>query len=601
MKGILYQKRFLNRLGFVLLFCFFGVSGFFTINTANALINENFDSYTPGVDFCAVSDWFVDTGTAMVATDISQSAPNSFNGGNTIWQEIDPVAVGVGSFSYNQRTDYAYPDGVEFYLSGPTRAYYFMHLDIYDAGDMQGFTDVNWYYRNASNVRVLLASTTAMAWHTVHYEIDVLNGNAKFKIDDGDWTGWLAQYRQEAMDTVNYVAIGKNWVDDLVDNSAPPVFAITSPVSQSAQLDGDYITISGTCLDDGEARIAFTSLCIWDDNLVYDVDCVGGEFSDVFHFQGVGETFLIAVDASSTASDCVDYDDKMDVISVDGFEAVEGYPSFWAFDYNYNSRYDIEIVSPPDFDTAITLDVASTSVDVIYSFDYPRPLSPFLVFKIKQYDGNGSLLDDDYHSKQVNEMASTTSYSVNMLASTTPYHYVVQLFERESLVRQFAFGVYSSDTEWPTATGWDIFPTYDIDSACDDVASSSGTTADNFRYGMECALRKVMYWAVNPKDNTYFRLQQALLNAQEQFPISVYYQVQNTLLDVRMASTSDISVTFLPAGDDLGLTGEVFNSHMLSDTFGTVWDYFYNTLEYIIFAVGFLYFVFRIYKIARKE
>jgi hypothetical protein len=223
-------------------------------------------------------------------------------------------------------------------------------------------------------------------------------------------------------------------------------FEITSPEQDEYKIKESWITVEGHCPTDGSNRIALTNDCSNFSNLDYTVDCAGGSFSSDFYYNGSSD-WVVAVEADSVAGDCVDYDNLMDVVSINGIEVIEGYPDEWHFNYDYFDDYDIEIVSPVFDMPALTLPLGSTNVDMTFSFVYPHPLSPNLSFNMKQYDENGNLLNSAYHTKALYEMANTNNYTVNLSASSTAIHYVVQLLNNGELVRQYPFGVFVSDLD----------------------------------------------------------------------------------------------------------------------------------------------------------
>ena len=223
-------------------------------------------------------------------------------------------------------------------------------------------------------------------------------------------------------------------------------FEITSHDNDSPAINDSYITVSGTCPINGENRIGFTNDCLGYENIEYNVDCVDNEFSGQFYHEATNHR-LIAREISSVSGDCVDYDDLMDYITLSGLEIIEGYPDDWYFNFDYYDDYDIEITSPIFDVPALTLPLGSSAVDMSFSFIYPHPLSPFLVFNIKQYDETGNLLNDSYHNKALYEMTDTNNYIVNLTASSSPIHYVVQLLNNGDLVRQYPFGVFVSDLD----------------------------------------------------------------------------------------------------------------------------------------------------------
>lgn len=228
--------------------------------------------------------------------------------------------------------------------------------------------------------------------------------------------------------------------------SGIPAFTITSPEQNETEIKESWITVEGNCPTNGENRIALTNDCSSFSNLNYDIDCVNNSFSSDFYYSGNSGT-IVAVEVDSQATDCVDYDDLMDVVSINGIEVIEGYPDEWHFNYDYYDDFDIEIVSPSFDMPALTIPLGSTDVDMNFSFTYPQPLSPYLVFNMKQYDEDGNLLNDAYHTKALYEMTDTDNYTVNLNASSTPIHYVVQLTNDGDLVRQYPFGVFVSDLD----------------------------------------------------------------------------------------------------------------------------------------------------------
>jgi len=231
------------------------------------------------------------------------------------------------------------------------------------------------------------------------------------------------------------------------DEYTPAVeFSIISPEMNEMKIKDSWFTVSGSCPTNATDQIALTNICSDFSNLEYTVDCVNNQFSADFYYSGLSD-WVVAVDKDSVAGDCVDYDDLMDGVEINGIEVIEGYPDDWYFNYNYYDDFDIEIVSPVFDMPALTLPLGSLAVDMSFSFVYPHPLSPFLVFNMKQYDENGNLLNDSYHNKALYEMPDTNNYTVNLTASSSPIHYVVQLLNNGDLVRQYPFGVFVSDLD----------------------------------------------------------------------------------------------------------------------------------------------------------
>lgn len=244
--------------------------------------------------------------------------------------------------------------------------------------------------------------------------------------------------------------------------SANPItipFEITTPSSSQEVINDTWVTVEGTCPIDGEHRIGFTNDCLGFEEIEYTASCVDNTFTAQFYKSSLSER-IIARDIDSVSGDCVDYDDLMDFVTVDGIEFVDGYPEDWYFNFGLYDDYNIQIKSP-SFDTALTLPKGSTSKDFTFGFTYPDGTINDLTFNIKQYDSDGTELNSSFHNRTLESMADTSNYTVTLAASTTPYHYVVQLLASSTLKRQYPFGVYVSDLEFvgnPDDEGGYFFP-----------------------------------------------------------------------------------------------------------------------------------------------
>ncbi len=229
----------------------------------------------------------------------------------------------------------------------------------------------------------------------------------------------------------------------------PPVFAITSPLNNDPEIRDTWITVSGTCAIAGNNRIGLTNNCEDFSNITYNIDCVGGKFSGQFYYDGLGDKRIVARDISSASTDCMDYDDQMNFISVRTIEVINGYPNDWYFNFDYYNDYDIKIKSPT-FDTALTLPYGSTNAVFNFQFVYPSSSTlSNLNFTIKQYDSNSNLLNGSYINKLLSAMSDTNNYQVTLNASSTiPLHYVVQLTNSGVMKRQYPFSIYVSDLDF---------------------------------------------------------------------------------------------------------------------------------------------------------
>ena len=225
-------------------------------------------------------------------------------------------------------------------------------------------------------------------------------------------------------------------------------FEITSHHDESPAEEDTWITVTGTCPIAGENRIGLTNDCLGFENIEYNISCVDDEFSGQFFKSSLSDR-LIARDIDSVSGDCVDYDDLMDKVDLRGIEIIEGYPDDWYFNFDYYDDYDIKIKSP-EFSTALTLPIGSTSAEFTFGFIYPTSSTlSNLNFNINQYDEDGNLLHSSYHNQDLSSMLDTWNYSVTLPAtSTQSLHYVVQLTDSGEIVRQYPFGIYVSDMDF---------------------------------------------------------------------------------------------------------------------------------------------------------
>lgn len=142
---------------------------------------------------------------------------------------------------------------------------------------------------------------------------------------------------------------------------------------------------------------------------------------------------------------------------------------------------------------------------------------------------------------------------------------------------------------------------YDITQACASMDSSASTT---FAYGVECGLRRVMYWATTPSYQTQLNFLNASQDLKDQFPMSIYYQVKDNMmvLSQEMASSSTSTIFSIPLmlygiGDNI----ELLNENTFDEKLGDVWGNFNSMISYFIYTIVFLYFIKEIFRIAEKN
>lgn len=102
-------------------------------------------------------------------------------------------------------------------------------------------------------------------------------------------------------------------------------------------------------------------------------------------------------------------------------------------------------------------------------------------------------------------------------ATATTIDYCVLIVDSDNLIDE-----YLCDTTvfWTSEADLGL-PVYDIESACDDVEASDESTWDDMRYGIECAFRKVIYWAFTPHATSTMNLRSATEDFKKNFPMSV--------------------------------------------------------------------------------
>jgi len=139
---------------------------------------------------------------------------------------------------------------------------------------------------------------------------------------------------------------------------------------------------------------------------------------------------------------------------------------------------------------------------------------------------------------------------------------------------------------------------------CVTVATSSGEFFDDFRYGLECGSRRLIYWMFRPSESAILRLSNSKEVLMQEFPFNVYADL-NYILSTSTVSTSSI-VTYGDLINDSGYDNanyEMANfdqvATIINDNFFTVTVY--NTLTFLVYLIGFVYVVVRSHKIIHKD
>lgn len=102
------------------------------------------------------------------------------------------------------------------------------------------------------------------------------------------------------------------------------------------------------------------------------------------------------------------------------------------------------------------------------------------------------------------------------------------------------------------------------DHICDDVATSSGEFWDDFRFGIECGFRKIVYWVIYPSDKSVNNLSKGYANLKKQFPFSAYFGITDTINESIASTTVNSNGTFnIPF---INATGSYYMLPVLSST-----------------------------------
>jgi len=353
--------------------------------------------------------------------------------------------------------------GIEYYTYGTLSIYRNTKnnysWNIYDDGGYPIIQFATNYVTGRLTATTLSGSQywliTSYTWNQVEWELFEDTHTISFRFAGGSWTTPVSYGDTHSLATAIVFSSTYNntlypqYFDTLGLTRAIMTvpFEITSPSSSASVINDEYITVSGTCSTNGENRIGLTNNCLGFNDIEYTLACTDNTFSGQF-FKSGSTNNVIARDIDSVSGDCVDYDELMDFIQVGGFNAVNGYPNDWYFNFEYYDDYDIRIKSPA-FDTALNLPAGSTSTNFTFGFIYPSGQLANLNFNIKQYDSSSNLLNANYFNEDLSNMADTWNYTVNLVASSTQgLHYVVQLTESGEMKRQFPFGVYVSDLDF---------------------------------------------------------------------------------------------------------------------------------------------------------
>jgi hypothetical protein len=138
---------------------------------------------------------------------------------------------------------------------------------------------------------------------------------------------------------------------------------------------------------------------------------------------------------------------------------------------------------------------------------------------------------------------------------------------------------------------------YNIESACDDVATSTGSFASDIRYGIECGIRKTLYWTFTPQTETKLKLQDSNESLKKNFPFNLYTDTRKIFSDIKDKTTA--TGTAIVMGDlikwgdtqtqDTLNNTVFFSNETISSGLSGAWTTIYNSIISIIYTLLIFY------------
>lgn len=142
---------------------------------------------------------------------------------------------------------------------------------------------------------------------------------------------------------------------------------------------------------------------------------------------------------------------------------------------------------------------------------------------------------------------------------------------------------------------------YDVDSACDDVATSTGSFLSDVRYGIECSFRKVIYWSFVPKNEKISDFVDSVNLLQKTFPFSlisdatdiIFYPVTATSTPAQIPALLSLVI---PGAEDMYLDLADFEE---TTFYENVYSVVYGGMEKFLYIITFVFICLLIYYIVK--
>ncbi len=202
--------------------------------------------------------------------------------------------------------------------------------------------------------------------------------------------------------------------------------------------------------------------------------------------------------------------------------------------------YSIEFVLPEDGKIYKDFNQWTTEIDTIAT---TSPLYSFVYFWPKS-SSTSIIINQDRIALSGQEI----QFSQAKIGNLPDGYYQAQAKIKTGGLPQYATNLATSsiiDFEINQKDGESIFPALATSSPdvllhiCDDIASSSGSTFDDLRYGVECGARKLMYYLIYPSDDKQNDLHERYYNFKATFPFSAFFGITDTINEAVASSTTN--------------------------------------------------------------
>ncbi|MBL7058729.1 hypothetical protein ISS03_05375, partial [Patescibacteria group bacterium] len=295
-------------------------------------VEENFDSYSAGNIDSKSSDWTYDSGGHLqVYSGQYVSSPNGlrqnshYDNCGTLYNPSDVDALESISF--------------KFKFNDASKTYFQLYGQNSGTYDTSIFSEDLWALiirrgtHNQFNGETFGTIISDNSWHDIEIQASTTPQYFRACVDSNCST-WKGTGLTDVWDSLGFNDDFHNMsydlsFDDFVASAPTPPFTIESPVSDEVVLNDTWIEVSGSCPANGLNKVGLTNDCLGFEEITYNITCVDNSFTAQFY--KTESDWIIAREVDSVSSDCVDYDDLMDAVVVDGINVIEGYPEEWSF------------------------------------------------------------------------------------------------------------------------------------------------------------------------------------------------------------------------------------------------------------------------------